>query len=87
MLNNNQHFGLVLNKGELQHLKKVCEEFGIPVTYPTLFKGHHHHYLWGFDKNGIGLVGTQVMKSYEAHDVIIFHGVSEMEEYLKTHWE
>ena len=48
-MENNELYGLVLNKGEREELYKLCIEYKIPILYPSLFKSDEpHHYLWGF---------------------------------------
>ena len=58
-----QRSRLVLYKGEKEELYKLCIEYKIPILYPRLFKSDEpHHYLWGFNKDGIALVGTIIMR-------------------------
>ena len=45
-MENNELYGLVLNKGEREELYKLCIEYKIPILYPRLFKSDEpHHYL------------------------------------------
>ena len=82
-MENNEHYGLVLYKGEREELYKICLEYKIPILYPRLFKGDEpHHYLWGFNKNGIGLVGTIIMRSL-SKNCRVLHGIKELESFLK----
>lgn len=82
-MKNNELYGLVLYKGEREELYKLCIECKIPILYPRLFNNDEpHHYLWGFNKNGIALVGTIIMKSlFKTRRVL--HGIKELESFLK----
>ena len=85
MLEKNKKFGLVLNEGETQKLKELCERYKIPITYPELFdEEKSRQSLWAFDYQGIGLVGTQIMRYFSQNNIKIFHGIGELEEYLSN---
>ena len=78
-----QRSRLVLYKGEREELYKLCIEYKIPILYPRLFKSDEpHHYLWGFNKNGIALVGTIIMRSLSKNRRVL-HGIKELESFLK----
>ena len=82
-MENNELYGLVLNKGERKELYKLCVEYKIPILYPRLFKSDEpHHYLWGFNKDGIALVGTIIMRRLTKNRRVL-HGIKELESFLK----
>lgn len=84
MLRINDRFGLVIQKGELPKLKELCVRYKIPITYEGLFeKGNRHQSLWCLDSQGIGLVGTIIMRHFSNSGVTIIHGVKELEQYLE----
>ena len=83
-MENNELYGLVLNKGEREELYKLCIEYKIPILYPRLFKSDEpHHYLWGFNKDGIALVGTIIMRRLTKNRRVL-HGIKELESFLKN---
>lgn len=70
--------------GEENDLFEVCIKYGIPITYPQLFnKDEPHHYMWVFNKNGIGLIGTIIMLNLSKNKGKIFHGINEVKEFFK----
>ena len=82
-MENNELYGLVLYKGEKEELYKLCIEYKIPILYPRLFKSDEpHHYLWGFNKDGIALVGTIIMRRLTKNRRVI-HWIKELESFLK----
>ena len=82
-MENNELYGLVLYKGEKEELYKLCVECKIPILYPRLFNNDEpHHYLWGFNKNGIALVGTIIMRSLSKSSRVLY-GTKELESFLK----
>ena len=82
-MENNELYGLMLNKGEREELYKLCIEYKIPILYRRLFKSDEpHHYLWGFNKNGIALVGTIIMRSLSKKRRVLY-GIKELESFLK----
>ena len=77
-MENNELYGLVLYKG-----KKNSFIYKIPILYPRSFKSDEsHHYLWGFNKNGIALVGTIIMRRLSKNHRVL-HGIKELESFLK----
>ena len=59
--------------------------FNIPILYRELFfEEEPHHYLWGFNQDGIGLIGTYLMNDISKRKGTIFHGVEELRKHLKT---
>ena len=61
----------------------VLSKTNIPILYPRLFKSDEpHHYLWGFNKDGIALVGTIIMRRL-IKKRRVFHGIKELESFLK----
>ena len=80
----NELYGLLLNKGERDELYNLCVEFNIPILYPNLFsKDEPHHYLWGFNQDGIALLGTYIMRDLSKKNRV-FHNIKEMKNFLKT---
>lgn len=84
-MENNELYGLVLYNGETEELYKLCTEHTIPILYPKLFQSDEtHHYLWGFNKNGIALVGTIIMRSLSKNNRVL-HGIKELESFLEIY--
>ena len=78
-MKNETHVGVVLDVNEIQGLKALCQEFGVPILYPKAFEGNPHC-LWGISQNGVGLLGTEVMR----RTTHILHGLSEVRNYLSS---
>ncbi len=73
--------GLVLKSGEREEVKRlfeICHEFNIPILYDELLDDGCIHYLWGFNDDGVGLLGTEVMRRLKT----ILHGLDEFYAYL-----
>lgn len=80
-----EHYGLVLNDGETKRLKELCIKYNIPITFPDLFNENEpYHPMWAFSRDGIGLAGTAVMRCFHEKGIKIFHGVNELEKFLKS---
>ena len=78
-------YGLVLREDERDELLELCNEEGICILFPQLFsKTSKHHLLWGFDINGIGLVGTVIMAHMQASGIPICYGVKELKKFFET---
>ena len=77
-------YGLVLNDGERDELRHLCERQGIDLLFPDLFdKDEPEHYLWAFDASSIALAGTIVMKHFKQDGHKVFH-LSTLKEFFKT---
>ena len=80
-----EHYGLVLNEKETKKLKELCTRYNIPITFPELFnEDEPYHPMWTFSRKGIGLAGTAVMRCFSEKGIKIFHGVDELEVFLKA---
>ena len=73
-----QLIGLVINGGEKDNLHKICLQYQIPILYEDSFTDNTEYHLWAFNDDGIGLIGTYIMRRLP----IILHGVKEFERYL-----
>lgn len=79
------HYGLVLYEGERGKLLELCMKEGIEITFPELFdESKPMKYLWGFSVNGIGGLGTHVMRAFKKDGVKIIHGVDALTEFFTT---
>ena len=76
-------WGLFLKEGEKSKLYDICIKYNIPITYPNLFTDDSHYFLWGINKNGIGLIGTIIMNYLSNNNGKIFNTLYEFEEYLE----
>ena len=72
--------GLVIADNEKDKLLKLCEEYDIPILYPSLFKDTANYHLWGISGDGVGLLGVEVIRRLPK----IIHGVDELEIYLDS---
>ena len=75
--------GLCLKKGEKRRLYEICIKYGVTISYPNLFVDDTHYYLWGINKEGIGLISTIVINYLGENNGTIFQNLDELEEYLK----
>ena len=82
-MNQNKYYGLILEPGEKEEAKRLCLRYGIPLLYPILFEDGKDHHLWGFDKNGIGLMGASVFYRFAASGGGIIRGNQELEALLR----
>ena len=71
--------GLVIADNEKDKLLKLCEEYDIPILYPSLFKDTANYHLWGISGDGVGLLGVEVIRRLPK----IIHGVDELREFTK----
>lgn len=79
------HYGLVLYEGERTKLLELCVKEGIEITFPDLFdESQPMKYLWGFSINGIGGIGTHVMRAYTKDGVKIIYGVKSLKKFFKS---
>ncbi len=75
-----QLIGLVIEAGEKNKLRDICLKYGIPVAFPEVFEDGKFHPMWGLSEDGIGLLGTEVMRRLPK----VLHGVDELIEYLDS---
>lgn len=62
----------------------MCIKYNIPISYLELFNNDNYYYLWGINKNGIGLIGTVIMNYWSTNNGMVFNSLDELEEYLKN---
>lgn len=76
---NKKIIGLVIEDGKKNKLYKLCKKYNVPLLYEELFKDENNYHLWGISKNGIALLGTEVMRRLD----FVIHNLDEFETYLK----
>lgn len=79
----NELCGLVIGSNQKQQLKELCIRYNILLTYPELFDDEDEYCLWGISKNGVGLIGTVIMRHLCKSNKTIFHGLDELEQALQ----
>lgn len=74
---NDLYVVVISTREERDQLKALCIKHNIPLTYPELFEEENIQPLWGINNDGVGLVGTVIVRHTPKEN--IFHSIIDLE--------